>query len=124
MDGQLAGGESAVQLMTPLELDRLPQHAVMNSHLAGGGWEVQRMMPLERGLPQERASRLLDGESMYEYEELYADALSVQRSLYEDELSKCALEYARRRATTWRAARWRSHRRCFGNTFVLKAGRE
>jgi hypothetical protein len=69
MDGNLEGGESAVQLMTPLEHGPL-QYAVMDGHLAGGQSVARRMMPLERDLPQERASRLLDGESMYEYEEL------------------------------------------------------
>jgi hypothetical protein len=69
------------------------------------------MTPLECDLLQERAHQLLDGESMHEYEELQADALLAQRSMheYEDELSKCALEHARRRATTWRTACCRSH---------------
>jgi hypothetical protein len=70
----------------------------MCDHLVGGESVARQMIPLEHDLHQERPSRLLDGDSMYEYEELYADALPVQRSLYEDELSKCAMEYSGERS--------------------------
>jgi hypothetical protein len=70
----------------------LPQRAAIGDHLVGGGSVAGRMMPLERDLPQERASQLPDGESMYEYAELSADPLLAHRSLYEDEVPKCALE--------------------------------
>jgi hypothetical protein len=41
---------------------------------------------------------LLAGDSMHEYEELNADPVPVQRSLYEDELSKCAMQYSGERS--------------------------
>jgi hypothetical protein len=85
---------------------------------------TRQMLHLERDLPQERASRLLDGLSMYGYEALYAGGLSVRRLLFDYELSKFAPEHALRRATSWRTERWWSHRRWFGNTLGLKAGRK
>jgi hypothetical protein len=103
MGDHLADGELAEPLTMHQEHGPLPQRAATGDHLADGALVVRQMMPLERNLPQERASPLvaapsLDGQSVYEYEELYADALSLQRSLYEDELSKCALEYAGERS--------------------------
>jgi hypothetical protein len=86
------------QQTTLQEHPPLLQLAATGDDLVVGGSVARQMMPLERDLPQERASRLLDRESMYEYEKLYADALSVQRSLCKDELSKCALEYAGERS--------------------------
>jgi hypothetical protein len=69
MDGHLAGGKSAVQLMNLAEHGP-PQDAATGGHLVDGAL-VTQIIPLERDLPQKRASPLmaaasLDGQSVYE----------------------------------------------------------